>query len=439
MFGDSPFAEPTSSYNQSVLPVQTDPTDEPLVSIPINQSYIPYLVGAVQQLLLQAAYPSSLTPDQLNLVQSRWMDAINAIGTAAPVKPIKFPAIGVDIGDVMIRQNPANPCQLQSSVDGTDWCTFADFSLCIPNSNQPGPGAPQPAPDGGQACYSIQMPANQFSYLPTTVNTGDVLQIQNPTGAVSSSHNDLWRCEDGGQFFAGANVGYPQTFVDDPLPGSPSGALIVVVGGMNYFIGAGSWTVPGGITNAPLLFQVNDADTTGLSGSYQFQVCVTNNAMSSYSHTFPISTLPSPWIVNCPVTSDLTQDFADWVSGTGFVGQCLPQGGGEYLVAVACQLTCPAMNFSDMQVTYDADSTTGGGALEARIYYGGSTSYDSVTASIAHGTGLIFDVPNTNNRTPTYLVVYIPVWEAADASCDGGAALGHITSITISGSGPDPF
>src|SRR5271166_2490717 len=75
MFADSPFANPTSSENQPVQPVQVDPFEQPMVPLQINKTYIPYILGAIEQLFLQAAYADDITPDDLNLVQARWMTA----------------------------------------------------------------------------------------------------------------------------------------------------------------------------------------------------------------------------------------------------------------------------------------------------------------------------------------------------------------------------
>lgn len=410
------------------------------VKIPNDPGYIKAFLGAVFDTTLWISWQRDAAHNGIlaaQVMKAIWNDLEQQSCNSNPPEQI---SIGVDIGDVMIRQNPANPCQLQSSVDGTNWCTFADFSLCTPSSNQPGPGSPQPGPNGGQECYQIQMPGSQFAFLPTNVSTGDILQIQSPKGAVSSSHNALWRCEDGGQFFAGQNVGYPQMFGTDPLPGSPSGSLMAVVDGVNYFIGAGSWTVPAGISNQPLLFAVNDVDTVGLSGSYQFQVCVTNNQAGTYTHTFDFTLSAGAWTANSPIYPAGGIPYCTWNSGQGFVGNCESVGGGDYLVAANAQLATPAgPNISSITMTFDKESTGGPtGDVSVRLYYGGSSTYDEAHLTpVPNGPGQTIVMNNSASRTPTYLVITVSSQENTDPSCAGGIAV--ISSIVVTGAGVDPF
>ena len=418
MFGDSPFAEPTSSYNQPVPPVQADPTDNPIVYIPINKQYIPYIAGALQQLLLQAAYPSDISTDDLNLVQSRWMDAISIVGNALSLVLAQFSA-GADEGEMMIRQNPDNPCQLQTSIDGTNWCTFADFSKCIPASNQPGPGSPQPAPGGGSECYQIQMAASSYAYLPTTLNSGDVVQIQNPQGSVSSSHNLSWRCEDGGQFFGGLNVGAPFTDPSDPVPTSPSGGIVIVINGSFYFIGEGSFTVPAGVSNAPALFQVNDGNRTLLSGSFQFQACVTNNVASTWTHTFDFTLSPygfTPW-------NPGTGPLGVWVAGLGWQG--VNYSGTNNECAIIPPVQCNA-NAITMTAEMSGIPTS---PQHQDICKGASLG--TVLATRAMGSG-----ENVLSWLGSAALDYYPLnW--FDTGAPG--LLGYITKAVYSGLGTDPF
>lgn len=326
------------------------------IKIPNDPGYIKAFLGALYDTTLWISWQRDAGHNGIlaaQVMKAIWNDLEQQSCTINPVDQV---GIGTDIGDVMIRQDPDNPCLLQSSVDGTNWCTFADLSKCTPASSQPGPGSAQPAPGGGQACYSFQMNGNSFAYLPFGISTGDVLTIMNPTGAISSSHNDLWLCEDGGQFFLGKNVGFPQTFSGDPVPTSPTGGLIVVVNGVNYYIGAGSWTVPAGVSNAPALIQANDASITGLSGSYQFQVCVTNNQAVQFTHHWDVTINPGPW---SPYNNGVSN--ATWTPGTGFTvsNSGGPTGEGVLSVGLSNALPLAHCTLKYAYTTINGDPSAG--------------------------------------------------------------------------------
>lgn len=359
MWGDSVFAEPTSSYNQPVPPVQTDPDADPIVLIPLNKSYIPYLMGAAQQLLLQAAYPQDITPDQLNLVQARWMDAINAIGNATAA-PIEAPGLGCCEGD-----NMGCCLRFQNGVLQMYCCgTWQDVPGQPPGGinqpGQPGAGTPQPSPGGGQECYqAVNQPASNGWFLPTTVSTGDVLALSGATGAANDSFNALWYCPDGGQFFLGQNVGYPVMNGADPAPLLAHLRLLYVIEGSYYDAMNGPFTVPSGISGAAVLVVPNSADPTSLQGSYSYQVCVTNNATASWTHTFDFTVSPGIFANALPGT-----DGGTWQAGTGWVSSVVPATGAE-----GCTILGTFTNSTITSVTiyYYTNGTVGSGGRTLNV------------------------------------------------------------------------
>lgn len=56
MFPDSPFAHSVGSFQTPVSLPQDSPTADPLVTVCFNQSWLPYVVGCLQQLLLQSTW-----------------------------------------------------------------------------------------------------------------------------------------------------------------------------------------------------------------------------------------------------------------------------------------------------------------------------------------------------------------------------------------------
>ncbi len=198
--------------------------------------------------------------------------------------------------DQMIRQDPDNPCLLQTSIDGINWCTFADISKCIAGPGQPGNGTPQPPAGGGQQCYHAVLNANSTWLLPTPVNTGDIIQINNAVGASSNSHDANWHCPNGDQFFAGACIGFSETDGTNPDPAGPTGSLIINIAGTFYALFPGPFTVPAGVSNVQPTIQVNDTTISGDSGQLIFDVCVTNNQAATWTYSVPdFAITPGHW------------------------------------------------------------------------------------------------------------------------------------------------
>lgn len=197
--------------------------------------------------------------------------------------------VGVD-EDFMIRQNPDNPCLLETSIDGTNWCAFADLSKCLNAPQTPPTNAPQPPPGGGSQCYDAVMNTNSLYLLPTTVSNGDVITVSAASGATSTSYSARWACPDGSQYFAGACLGgWGFTSGTAPMPSQNVGRLIANLGGTFVDMMAGALTVSGlSSSNQPVSFQVNDATIAGLSGTYQFKACVTNNQTATPSYSTAI-------------------------------------------------------------------------------------------------------------------------------------------------------
>src|SRR5947208_803476 len=78
MFPDSPFAVPRGSYQRPVPLVLVDPCSEPTVTVKINREWIPYMLGALKQLVLQATWDTN-DPDALWLVQQRAMLLLSCV------------------------------------------------------------------------------------------------------------------------------------------------------------------------------------------------------------------------------------------------------------------------------------------------------------------------------------------------------------------------
>lgn len=118
MWGDNPFARPISSFQKPVPLVTVDPDDEPDYQVCFRKEWLPYIIGSLQQLLLQTTWKTD-DKDALNLVQARAQLLISMFLNACE-------------GDMDVRQNEETPCILEKTNDGIEWVPFADLSLCPP-------------------------------------------------------------------------------------------------------------------------------------------------------------------------------------------------------------------------------------------------------------------------------------------------------------------
>lgn len=345
-----------------------------VIEVPDERQHIAAFRGALLNLASAYKWANDSAHTAIE-VAAVWQDVYDLVREC---RPDTAPSGGVDEGELMIRQNPDNPCELQTSINGTDWCTFADFSLCIPAPNQPGGGTTQPPPGGGQACYQAQLQANGSWVLPTVVSAGDVLEVSNATGASQDGTVSPWRCPNGQTFFAGQCVGAGGTSGTDPLPSANHMRLIYIIDGTAYDAMAGAVTVPGGVSSAEVTLQVNDSTLTDNSGSYQFQVCATNNQSGSWSSTFDFTV--------DPYSSLLTVVAGSWTPSVGYEGTST---GPTQLSFVAYTLNAGSVDITAMTAYYSCAGHSG--ASDILAFYQGPGGYIGSPTEPSIGTNIGFN------------------------------------------------
>lgn len=277
-----------------VLPTIIDPPRRRcfVIEVPDEIYHIAAFRGAI--LDLASAYKWSDDPSHLaREVALVWRAVYDQIEECAP-PPNN--GVGGEGDDILIRQNPENPCLLESSIDGIHWCAFADISLCL-QDNQPGAGAEQPRAGGGESCYTGKLFANSMWLLPTNVSTGDILSLQEATGAGQDGNVSPWKCPNGQSFVLGQCVGIAGNSSGDPLNTVPHMRLLWKINNTYYDAMAGDLTVPAGFSGATVVLQVNDDPIADNVGSYTFKACVTNNQ----SVTPDISIIYQEWPGGGPV------------------------------------------------------------------------------------------------------------------------------------------
>ena len=98
------------SFVEPVTPPEADPSDEPQVCISINKSWVPYVVGALLQLVQPSSWRTS-DPAVLSATLTAATELIESVGTAG--------------GCMIIRWSP-DDCAIQISTDAGD--TWSDIS-----------------------------------------------------------------------------------------------------------------------------------------------------------------------------------------------------------------------------------------------------------------------------------------------------------------------
>ena len=335
----------------SARPDPVDPRDRVCyqISVPNSRAHRAAFFGAL--LNLASAYNWADDPTHAARdVAILWRDIIDNVQICPA--PLPMGGAGGD-DDNMIRQNPDNPCELQTSINGIDWCTFADFSLCLPEPAQPGGGTPQPSSGGGQECYQGEMAANSKWLLPAPVSSGDVLDLTNATGAGNDGTISPWQCPDGSTYFGGICI--PATggvSGGDPEPSVYHMRLLYVIAGNYYDAMAGPFTVPGGITGEQVEVQVNDDVISDNAGSYRFKVCVTNNQAGSFSHLFDFTIgsggfMPISHGAPCGV----------YVPGVGWQSVFDPDGGSQDNELRLAQTGLPSSEFVTASDIYSSPAS----------------------------------------------------------------------------------
>jgi hypothetical protein len=433
MWPNSPFARPTSSFNHPVALIAPLPLDAPLVQVSVNADYIPYIVGCLTQLLLQTTWNT----DDLNLVDVMQQKIWTLIGLFGNAQPPYVPAIGsagADSEDYMIRQDPDNPCLLQTSIDGENWCTFADLSLCM-TAGQPGSHSyPQPAPGQPGQCYNVSWNAAGKAYVPTSVSSGDTINVSNASGAGSDTMTNLWWCVDGQLFILGACAPNPITYSTDPLPSVQHGKLILQIGTTAYDMTIGTdFVVPSGIINQPISVLAN-FNLSGASGSYAVSVCVKNNQVATWTHNFDFTASPFGFIAGS--TGGTLSGL--WAAGQGWSSvNDDTLGDGNFYNLLYLTRNFLSTNITEIKIVYDltigSEIFVGGNGLEVAT---DATNRISITQDhLVSGAGQTEDT-GTFSQMCTQISIEI-VASSSHTAFSGGTAT--LKSMAVSGTGIDPF
>lgn len=421
-------------YARYVLPGTVNPSDTVCiqVEVPNDRYHIAAFMGQIYALASASQWQNDDAHTAIEVAKV-WWSVFNNLKTCGGL-PINS---GADEGiENMIRQNPANPCLLETSINGTDWCVFADLSKCVPDVHQPGSGTPQPPAGGGQACYHANLSGNGKWLLPTLVNTGDVISVSNEQGSASDG-TVVWYCPSGAIFQLGACFGSGSTSSGDPLNTVPHMRLIAKIGSNYYDMHGASFTVPGGVTAASVEFQLNDSNIADNYGSISFDVCVTNNMSATFVHTFDFTLGDGGWAAWTPPIGI----GAVYTPGVGWTNSDFQNPSGNYYRSVIIQRSFASRTITQIRMIYDiasrASNQSGINPGETYIYSGLATGVlqNLNWNSESNGTGKVYEW----NGSTALTGMAVQTWSSYNVTSGGYAGSCKISKVVVSGVGTDPF
>lgn len=426
MYPPSPFAVPIGSFQTPVQPPSTDPSEGPLFYIPVNCDWMPYVAGALQQLLLQTTWAG--TPDEIALAQNRAFNIIAQFNcmTAKQLNQLcpDTPGEGCDdcMGCCVRFQNG-----VLQTLDCGVWVDVpGQPEGGIGGPTQPGPGAPQ-APAGGCVTYHAAVDARGSWLMPTLVNTGDILTPSAWQGATTDvGPVGRWNCYTGLQFALGTCQGSPIIDGSAYAPSLPIGIPLFLVGGV-YYDARVPLTVPGSIVNAPLAVLINYAPGGDYHGNMTLDIEFCNNQAVTFTHVF-----------------DFTLSDGGWVETPQSEGPGCTAAGAVYTAGVGWALfECPSIGASYINVGVAfTDTALTSVTLELSLSNGNPATSD-------------FELFGTIGSTESQLFHNNPPWPL-DLILGGGVSgtFNHIrfrlgidnnadtdvlVKATITGTGTDPF
>jgi hypothetical protein len=430
MFQPSAFAVPVGSFQQPVNPPAVDADAPQLVYVGLNCDWLPYITGALTQLLLQSTWIVS-DPAQLQLVQDRVFNLI-ALFNCKELPTLEqlcgSTVAGGDMGCCCIRFENGKfqtlDCGVWTDIPGQPDAGFG------PINGQPGAGAPQPIP-GECREFAATLPASGSYMVPVPLNTGDTVEISNVDGA-TNDNTITWWLQDGQIYFAGEAQG-PIVFVPGDPVTAPHASIIGSWDGGTTFFGVGTslFTVPGGISNGTLTLWVNFPMNIPRYGQYTFLVSVCNNQTPPWCRTRDFLVGTGPW---GQYSDGLFTNVGTWTNAQGWVGEQDAAAGFFYVLA-ATEMTLPgSFDLTSIDMTFDLvpghNDSAGNPGIQIFV---DNTAVASIAWN-AETSGTTQHLTWTGTLTATTNIkLFLGISNVNGGPYDGGS--GAITSVEVCGTG----
>lgn len=424
MFPPSVFATPRGSFNVPVPAPGQDPGACPLVTVTFSEAWLPYVLGALDQLVLQATWQGDDDTQTTAQQQAMYLKSLFALAPVTSCNPPQEPQQNCCDGDddmgccFRIQDN-----KLQQFCCG-DWQTVLDLNTLSGGQPGPQPDSPQPGGPAVSTCYTLSGPGTAF--LPWKVSTGDTLLLSNPSGAVNDQVEHPWRGPSGQSFVNNQYVQFSEVLNStDRLPTAHHETVIISfdAGATWHNLWNGDvfgvpqiYTVPSGVSGVQPLIAVNVPSGTILAGSYGFCVAVTNNGPSSWHHHLDYTT--SSWGFADASTGG---GVMTWVPGVGWQGSMAP--GVDLIIK---------------NVATGSYTVTRGILLATDSVAPGGTSSIGLEHPLSTGVAFAAPIPGTSINIDSGVVAIGPSTDLVVAAQDNAGTI-TITEVYVEGFGPDPF
>lgn len=416
--------------NRFQIPAVIDPPTTFCLTIPVPDDPLHWaaLWGALHELTQGMSWADDDAHSAKQLIQV-WHRALANVTLSTCTLP-SAPLHGAEIEDFMPLRVDCDCNVFVECCDGTEKQLLTSDQVKALIAGGAVQGAPQPTAGHCQSYHGSTDSAGRF-LIPTPVNTGDTLQLSNVLGASSIDGFLNWFCTNGQAFFAGGCVGVVHTSTSNVQPSAPTGSILVLLNSVYYPLTSAVFTVPAGVVNQQPVLVLNHPASTTIYGTVSFDVNVCNNAVASWTHTLDF-TLSDHGFQSAHRSGSPTIPLATYVPGTGWQSVFNPD---------------VTSFFNELRIWH--------GGLPSSTYVSGSNIYSggvAPTGNLCGPGGDTFFTSVNINFTPLSSGTNVhaagtasPAWTDVTFRIDITETATHVshtftlTSLTLSGSGADPF
>lgn len=427
MWPDSPFAHPVGSFRYPVPLVPVDPDVNPDVTVCFRREWLPYIIGSLQQLLLQSTWDTR-DPDALNRAQGQAQLLVSMFIQGCPpdVPPAPIIIDEMEYQMAICEQLRWENGVLQGLCCG-EWVNIGGIGGAIPGAvTQPPPTTTPPTNECRD--FYVTLNARDKWLLPFPVSAGATIQVVDAAGGWNDG-TPTWACPTGAVYGLGI-CGAPLALTaGDPIPTLPHMQIVAQYGTSGGWFDpmALPYIIPVGVTDAQVTFQANDSVLTDNQGSVTFKVRVCNNPVSTWCHK--------------------------WLGGKGIAGLSLPPQSGiygayEYVTdRIVSEDTgagpCYRAVWASVDIPFSGTITAIEFVTEDSSGCGAPIAGAASDAHPANDCNIFYDTIPAGAATHTHS------WTGSEVIASrlrifasnyaGGATDCHIVSIMVSGLGPNPF
>lgn len=243
-----------------------------VICVPDEQFYL----AAFRGLLIELTYSKNWQRDTAHtaaVVSRVWQQALESVlcDDCANIGIVESD------DDMQFRIKPGDPCIIQTLCGDGTWLDWYDPRGCMPGGvGQPGPDDPVDVGDCRE--FDVLLPGSGLWKLPVPVSSNDTIEITEAHGGTYDGAELAWRCANGNGYVLNTCSGGTITEGGDPMPATPHMRLIAGYNGVFVDAYDTTITIPAGLAEQDLVFQVNDSQLYDNAGSLNFHVKYCHNS-----------------------------------------------------------------------------------------------------------------------------------------------------------------